>query len=121
MKRLTFGLIALVSACATARVDVSPVQNWRLENGEIVRISGTIESEYSTWDGRPTNRILTVAINGVPALRGPVSLNGTGEINSEFRGQPLTSICSGERTAPNWIAVRCVILINNLRTVTLTF
>lgn len=120
MKFLALALAALLTGCAT--IDRSPSQLTRLRDGQAVTITGSIGS--NSEDGMIstlTHRRLTVIINNDKAISAPINAsNYTGEFSGAWKDKTVSALCSSEKRS-NWIDVRCVIFIDNERTVTLTF
>lgn len=120
---LTFLAVFLLSACGTIqKSDVSPSQNYRLKGeSKTIRISGNIHSVFSEYDGRALSRTLTVYIDGQPVLTGGLTYMFSGEGNGKWKDKEVQSVCAGEQKTPRWVDVRCTILIDNEKTVVLTF
>jgi hypothetical protein len=86
------------------------------------KIEGTVADE--THDGVPKVRELSVTINGDPVLEGAISAgeDASGEISGTHKGKKISAICSSKpRPSDNYYEVRCAVMIDNTRTVTLTF
>lgn len=109
-------LLLLLTACTTT--DTSPSQNYMLGKEEL-RITGNVVRKPDLRLFEAKN--LTVFINGQPVINGNLSDNWAGELSGEWRGHRVTALCTSERKNDSWIAVSCPILIDEKRTVTLTF
>lgn len=132
MKKLFIPLIlaALIPACASKgdlmERNVSPVQSYRLANNpEPIKISGKLERIYDGFsvadlDDKYT-RELSVFFNDDLTIKGRLSANFTGDLSGTWNKKPVSTSCSGNRVSPTWTDVRCIVFIENERTVTLTF
>jgi len=103
-------------------IDISPGQNWRPQGSKTAwAITGSLHTHYDAVLGNLKGRELFVNINGDLAVHGMLSNMATGELTGSYRGHAIGAICASEQKTPNWIDVRCTVLIDNERTVTLTF
>ena len=110
--------VFLLAACAVNQHEVSPSQNYVMD-GKDIRISGNLDRKINVLTGNDKQE-LSVFIDGERVLYGHLS-NFTGELHGQHGNKKITSLCSGEKKNPSWIAVSCIILIDDKRTVTLTF
>lgn len=113
-------LIAFLTACAATKPWTSPTQNYTYGKDEL-QISGKLLQNYDAVLGVGKNAELIVYINNTEAVRGFLSFKGTGELTGKYKDYAVTALCSSERKSKDWQAVSCPILINEKRTVTLTF
>jgi len=113
----------ILGGCVTTTMDISPSQSYR-PNGakELWRITGNLDSKYT--EGliqNNTSRILYVYINGNLVIRGGLSNHATGELSGSYQGHEIISSCFSELKTSIWLDIRCMILVDNERAVTLTF
>lgn len=132
MKTITLSLIiaALLSGCASKgdilERNVSPAQNYRLANTEKpIQISGTLEKVKAGYDyvnlSDTWYNHLKVNIDSQSVLDGYLDGNFFGEVSGTWDNRPVSANCSGKPSTRNWTDVRCIIFIENEKTVTLTF
>lgn len=114
-------LVIFLAACAS-KPYMSPTQNYALGK-EDLRISGTLNQsqDLAQWLTYNQTNELVVWINGKEVIRGNLSVQQSGELHGKYKGHSVTALCSSERKTANWVAVSCPILIDEKRTVTLTF
>jgi hypothetical protein len=133
MKLSALGLVLLVSVglsgCSgyilrKVEKDIAAQQNFRPRGIQgLWKITGHLESEI--LEDQPTGyqvvkrRTLHVQINGEEVLSGDLSKRAEGELNGDYGGLPVDALCSSETKTATWMEVRCVIVIDNERTVTL--
>lgn len=119
----TLILSALTSGCATRNQDVSPSQSYRPKGTEeLWIITGNLDNQFTTGlVATQVKRVLHIQINGEEVISGRLSSNATGELSGSYKKHSLIATCSSEKKTQNWIDVRCMILVNNERAVTLTF
>lgn len=89
-------------------------QPWKIEGS----------SEDVNHDGVPKKRTITMTIDGQPVIKGDISprLDGSGELDGTYKGKKINLTCAAtQRPAENTYEVRCIVLIEDRRTVTLTF
>lgn len=121
MKIFIFISVLFLAACQTVQPWHSPSQNYVL-NGKNINITGTMNSHSQM--GLVTNshrNELMVFFNGQEVIRGSLPNLYSGEVYGSYEGRPVTALCSGEQKTRDWIDVRCAILIDEKRTVTLSF
>lgn len=118
---IALALAAVLAGCATT--DHAPAQVTRLKDGQAVTITGFIgsNSEAGTLSTL-THRRLNVLVNGEKAISAPIdSATYTGDFAGTWKDKAVAALCSSSRRNSQVIDVRCVILIDNERTVTLSF
>lgn len=74
--------------------------------------------------GENLRRTVVIKINGQEALSGQISpgLDAAGQLSGTFEGHKVDATCSSKhREADNYYEVRCMLLVDDKRTVTLTF
>ena len=129
-KLLITALIIFLSGCASKgdlmERNVSPVQTYRLANDPSpVKISGKLERIYDGFSVAKLNdefkRELSIYFNDILTIKGRLNNNYTGELSGLWNSKPVSTSCSGNRVSPTWTDVRCIVFIENERTVTLTF
>lgn len=106
--------------------NISPVQNYRLQNSDKpIEISGTLERVKAGFDyvnlSDTWHNQLKINIDGTPAIDGYLDARYFGEVTGQWNNLPVSANCSGKPASKNWIDVRCIVFIENERTVTLTF
>lgn len=112
----------LLTGCASHQVDKSPGQITRLKDGQSVTIKGRIDTQKDIGLFATTgNRKLTVSINDDTVIDTPINARRpAGEFSGKWKDKAVSALCSSERHG-DWLDVRCIILIDNERTVTLSF
>ena len=125
MKKLLIAVaIIALSGCQAMQqrhVNDSPAQFYRPDGAsESWKITGTLTLDIDRMWGNH-KRQLNVNINGQPVIEGFLSPMYSGELSGQYENKRVDSICSGEQKNPNWIDVRCLILIDNQRAATLSF
>ncbi len=120
-KLIAATLLLLLAACVS-KPYVSPTQNYVLGK-EDLRISGTLNQsqDFGQWLTYNQTNELVVWINGQEVLRGNLAAQQSGELHGNYKGKAVTALCSSERKTAAWVSVSCPILIDEKRTVTLTF
>lgn len=108
----------------TIEKDRAAPQNFRPRGIESAwKITGHLESELlrdvASGYERVKRRTLHVRINGEKVLVGDLSQDAVGEVSGHYGGLPVDAVCSSEVKTETWMEVRCVIVINQERTVTL--
>jgi hypothetical protein len=125
MKKLIIcAAVAMLAGCATkgdltAR-DVSPDQVYRAKDsdksivisGKIEHINAGIGTEY---------RNLYIYFDGVLGINGTLGDGYVGDISGTWLNKSVSTSCSGRPVSETWTDVRCIVFIENERTVTLTF
>jgi hypothetical protein len=124
MKRIFYPLAVLALAgCTTTWQDESAVQTYRPAGAEeLWRITGQLDNTMKEGLVKTTvDRNLTVTINGDTAAQGLISWDGNGRIDGAYQDRAVEADCNGRRVSPNWVDIRCMILVDNERAATLTF
>lgn len=121
-KTLTLLAALALAGCATAYVDKSPGQVTRLKDGQTVSITGRIDSEHDIGLlTETTRRNLAISINDTPVIDAPINAkNPAGEFAGKWQDKSVSALCHSERHGKR-LNVHCVVLVDNERTVTLTF
>lgn len=132
MKKILFltSFLALPGCASSGDIlqhQSASTQNYRLKGSDNpIRISGEIKTVATANDygilSTQYKNILTVSINDTEAINGV--LNGaiyTGELSGVWNGIPVSTDCNGKYITRNVIEVKCLVFIDNERTVTLTF
>lgn len=117
MKRIFALALLALAACTTT--DISPAQNYRLGN-EDLNITGNLVRQPEPPLFLEA-RHLNIFINGEQVISGKLGANFVGELRGKYKKHSITAMCSSEWKTMSWIAVTCPILIDEKRTVTLTF
>lgn len=111
---LTLALLIL-AGCQTVQPWHSPSQNYVID-GKNVNITGTMNSHI--MQGRNE---LIVWFNGQEVIKGFMPSPYSGEVYGGYGKHKVTALCSSEQKSRDWIDVRCAILVDEKRTVTLSF
>lgn len=126
MNRIIIILIFLVvlPGCASTgdllERNVSPAQTYRPKGSdEAVTISGQLDRTYASL-GKEYKH-LQVSFNGVLAIDGFLGDGFFGDITGTWLEKPVSASCTGRQASDTWVDVRCIVFIENERTVTLTF
>lgn len=117
-------LIALIAAamlagCATQTYKAAG-QNYRLKGSDSsIEINGALMIKPGAFDA---TRGAGIYFNGGLQIEVPIDRYGNGEANGTlFEGKPTSATCTGRPISSNATEVRCMVFIDNERTVTLTF
>ena len=124
MRILLIILLSIVAAaCTHVTTDVSPSQAYRPAGADnLWKITGHLDSTYHEGAASVTvQRLLNVYIDNTPVVKGLLSAMGTGELSGRYLDHAVDVVCTSERKTVNWIDVRCLVLVDNERAVTLTF
>lgn len=119
MKKITTLLLALlISGCASTHL--SAPQNYRSKGDDnAVQITGKIDKKEAFLSNE---YIVTVFFNGLEQIKFKLDGSATGEgIGLPYQGKQTSTSCSSKRFNEYAIEVRCIVFIDNERTVTLTF
>lgn len=121
MKKLLIALTCLsFAACASQQVFKSAPQNYRLKGAEnTIEIKGATFQTSKAFDkthfiGIYFNNNLQIQVNLDKQLNGEA--DGT-----PFEGKKTSATCTGRNVTPSTAEIRCMIFIDNEKTVTLTF
>ena len=128
-KWLPLGLVAAVvalTACGGTPkriVDAAPQFYAAGCEKEPWKIEGTF-NEGENFDDN-LRRTVTIKINGQTAISGEISggQDANGEVTGKYEGKALTAVCSS-KPRPDHAEVndiRCVLMVDNQRTVTMSF
>lgn len=129
MKKILLVIPLLLSACAMQSEgtmhDYATQQNIKIDNKNI-QITGDLLTPYKQNNlsgSRTWQRHLIISFNGNPVIDGYLSnpREIQGELSGEYDGKPVATICTSSRETQQTFKVDCMILVNNERTVTLTF
>lgn len=121
MKKIIYPLIALaLIGCASQKVFKAATQNYRLKNsdsqivinGAIFQTDKTLSKTHSV--GIYFNGHIQIGVDLDNQLNGEASGN-------DFEGKKTSATCTGRQVTRNAIEVRCMVFIDNEKTVTLTF
>lgn len=111
-------LIVGLTGCATQYQAAS--QNYRLK-GE----NDTLEIKGELFNGNnpiKADNHVQIRFNGVDQIKVPVDRSYFGEANGEpYKGKQTSASCTGKKTSRYSVEVRCMVFVDNERTVTLTF
>lgn len=123
-------LLAAVAAltlagCASTAMDQSPSQTYRpAGTDKQITITGNMETQWKhNLIGSYVGRKVSVLFDGAPVVSGWLTDpdNGAGILTGEYHGLPVEADCSGQKSPPNTIYIRCRVLVDNERAATLTF
>lgn len=120
MRKLTLFLaFAVLSGCATQTYKAAE-QNYRPKGADTsVKINGALFVKPGAFDA---DRAVGIYFNDSKQIVIPIDRNGNGEASgATFGGKPTSAACSGRPVSSNSTEVRCMVFIDNERTVTLTF
>lgn len=129
MKKLLILLsFVALAGCATTQgelKDIAAPQYAKVDN-ENVKISGELITPYTNnqFSGETRyKRHLKISLNDQLTIDGFLTnpKDAQGELSGDFKNHKIVSSCSSSRESRTNLKVDCMILIDNLRTVTLTF
>lgn len=123
MTRFTLAALAalVLSGCGGLAVYESPTQSYRFKGEDRpVTITGAIDRDDKFTS---VTHSLKVRFNGEVAASGPLSSRGIGSVFGTWRGHAVESICSRVEgsSGDGSYTVNCIVVVDNERTVTLTF
>ena len=117
MKNLIIvGIMAALTGCATQYQSAG--QNYRLKGADnTINIEGKLnQSVFGTENS------VEISFNGTKQITVPVDYKYFGEANGEpYNGKQTSASCTGNRKSSHNVEVRCMVFVDNERTVTLTF
>ena len=119
MKKITTLLLALlISGCASTHL--AAPQNYRTKGDDnAVQITGKIDKKELLLSDE---FIVSVFFNGFEQIKFKLDDSATGDgIGLPYQGKQTSSSCSSKRINEHTLDVRCIVFIDNERTVTLTF
>lgn len=119
MSKITMLLLALlISGCASTHQ--SAPQNYRPKGDEnSVQITGKMDKKEAFISDE---YIVTVFFNGAEQIKFKLDDSATGDGNGlPYQGKRTSTSCSSKKLNEYAIEVRCIVFIDNERTVTLTF
>lgn len=118
---LVVGLVGCASKGEVMQRSVSPGQSYRLAgNDNAISIDGNIEIISSGAFGSNTNQ-LNVYFDKRKVILGNLSADYSGEVNGNWAGKNVSASCTSKLRHDKGYDVRCMVFIENERTVTLTF
>jgi hypothetical protein len=118
--------VCLITACASVNQVMqrnnSPTHIYRLA-GETQshEIGGMMEAKLTDSFTGATAKLLSVYIDGEQVAFGQLDNTYSGQITGFWNDKKIDAICSSQRTSKTWISIKCITLINNEKTGTLTF
>lgn len=125
MNILLVALLTLaVTGCATTHNYQAAPQNYRMKNAENpITITGKLDQVLNEFAvSEPLKSKLTVFIDNELKITGFLDKHVSGDIQGEpFNGKPTSASCSTKNISAGIGETRCIVFIDNERTVTLTF
>ncbi len=116
------GIVGCSPEVVRTNYDAAP-QFYRAEcDVEPWKIAGIMEDE--NHDDVPVRRIVKITIDGKKVIHGQISAgrDATGELSGRHGDKEIAIICNSvPRPQDNYYEVRCQVLVDRTRTVTLTF
>jgi hypothetical protein len=128
-KLISIILLASLVGCATTTTgtihEYATQQNIKIDSDN-VQISGDMLTPWTQNEftgERHWSRHLIISFDNKPVIDGFLSnpRDVSGELSGEYKGKKVSSICSSNNAGNSKLSVDCMILIDNVRTVTLTF
>lgn len=125
MKKLLISLVMLnLIGCASQHTHEAAPQNYRIKNTDKpISISGIVDvNEKSGVFTDSAEFDVTIKFEGQPQIIGKLDNALSGDfIGKDYNGQKTAATCNGKIVSQNAIEVRCIVFIDNEKTVTLTF
>lgn len=118
-KLLTALLVLAVTGCAT-NTHKAATQNYRLKGAEnTTTINGALLHDYKIASDEYA---VGIYIDETMHIKFPLDsqLNGEGT-GLDYQGKKTSATCTGRKVSASTTEVRCMVFIDNERTVTLTF
>lgn len=118
MKKTTLLTALMLTACATQYQAAG--QNYRpAGNEKQIQITGQLLQKYNAFS---TEHQATIYFNGSPQITIPLDSKYFGEATGQpLNGKTTSADCTGKRTSKTNVEIRCMVFIDNEKTVTLTF
>lgn len=119
MQKTALILALALAGCATQAFQAAP-QNYRLKGaGKPVEIKGLVLFDRKAFGHESAAAIY---INNIMHIKVPLDQGFNGEATGmDYEEQSTAASCTGKRTSQATVEVRCMVFIDNERTVTLTF
>lgn len=127
MNKFTIAALLFLSGCVSTgtKIDYASPQNYKLDS-KAIKITGQLLTPYrhNEFTGSMVySRQLIVSFDDKPVIDGyltaPQAIQG--ELTGNYQGKKVSSICNSVQTSASNIKVDCMVLIDNERTITLTF
>lgn len=112
--------LLFITSCASTQVFKSAEQNYRLKSDDnLISIKGAIIKDDKTFT---SDFAVGIYFNDAIQIKFNLDnqLNGEGN-GTNFKGKSTSATCTGRKVAQNVDEVRCLVFIDNEKTVTLTF
>jgi hypothetical protein len=118
MKKYLIALSLTLTACATT-YNAAP-QTTRIKGAEQpINITGEL---FRKQELLTTPMHVSIFFNGALQIKVPLDRLATGEANGEaYNGKPTSATCTSKQTSETNTEVRCMVFVDNEKTVTLTF
>lgn len=118
MKKISLLIALTLTACATQYQAAG--QNYRpAGNEKQIEITGQLFQKYNAFS---TDHQAIINFNGSPQITIPLDNKYFGDATGQaFNGKTTSANCTGKRTSKTNVEIRCMVFIDNEKTVTLTF
>lgn len=117
MKKLLFLSLFLTACAGTVYHKNEAAPQYATIDGNNVKISGLIENiEQGGLKGDKAR--VTVLFDDKPMIQGYLNDDYAADIASE--NKRFATTCNALRKSKNWIEIRCIVFVDNVRTVTLS-
>jgi len=119
MNKTALLLALAISGCATQTFKAA-TQNYRIKGEDNATvINGAIFHQKQAF-GHDSGA--GIYLDGILHIKVPLDQAFSGEATGmDYKGKSTAASCSGNRTSQATVEVRCMVFIDNERTVTLTF
>lgn len=125
MKNTTIALILLaLTGCATQNFVHSAPQNYRLKNSDTpLNITGKADVRQTYGVITDTASVaITISFDGEGVIFGQLDNTFNGDFKGrDYKGHSTSANCTSKPVSQTDIEVRCLVFVDNERTVTLTF
>lgn len=124
MRTLSFLMLAALAGCTTTQALNAAPQNYRLKGDDtpvLIEGFGTHKIVQGALSGHYDTTI-NINFNGQTLITGKLDQQLTGEFTGlPFNGKPTAASCSTKPVSEKMAETRCIVFVDNERTVTLTF
>ena len=123
-KLIVLTAITALFGCATQHSYEAAPQSYRAKNSDSVyNITGIADvSEKYGFFTDSASVSITIKFDGEGVIFGNLDSALSGDFNGrDYKGHKTASTCTGKATSQNTVEVRCMVFVDNERSVTLTF